>query len=184
MGLLSSIWKLVKKLVSKLVALVKKVFKKLWPLLLIVGLIYFAPVIGTWFTGAGFPTIGGWFSTIGTTLTPTLTSWLSTAWGTVSSLAGSAWTGFKGLSLSTQAAIVAGAAALLAPAETAKVLGEVGEVVGDTVGVVAGGILSGVPGWMWLAGGAALLLFLSSRNRVTAVPVLDLNDEERQLSGG
>lgn len=180
MGLFSSIWKLIKRLVSKLVSLVKKIFKKLWPLLLIIGLIYFAPAIGTWFTGAGFPTIGGWFTTIGATMTPTLTSWLSTAWGGVASLAGEAWTGFKALSLGTQASIVAGAAALLAPDETAEVLGEVGEVVGDTVGSVVGGLVSGLPGWVWLAGGAALFLMLSRKSETVPVIVAEYGNELQQ----
>lgn len=164
MGLLSSIWNLIKRIVKKIIDVVKKVLKALWPLILVVAAIYFAPAIGAWFNSAGFTTLGGWFTSIGTSITPTLVGWLDSAWAGVASLGASTWTAFKGLSLGTQAAIVTGAAAVLAPDETADVISDVGTIVGEVGGSLIGGAISGLPGWIWLAG-AGLLFVLLSRNR-------------------
>lgn len=156
MSIFSSLMNLIKKIVKKVVDLVKKLFKKFWPLLLVVALIYFAPVIAPFLTQIGLPTLGSFFSSIATGVTPTLTKALSWAWSGVSGAAKSGWTAFSGLSLGTQASVVAGAAALIAPEETADLLSEVVSTVGD--GVTA--LLEAVPSSVWWLAGGALALWL------------------------
>lgn len=163
MGLFSSLFKLIKAIIKKIVAAVKKLVKAIWPLLLIVAAVYFAPVIGSFFTSVGMPSIGAFFTSTVGSLTAPMTGWLSSLWGGVTSLAGTAWTAFKGLEFGTQLAAVTGAAALLAPEETADVISEVGVVVGDVVGELVGGVASGLPTWVWLAGAVTLFLLFSRR---------------------
>lgn len=156
MSVLSSLFNLVKRIISKVFSFVKKLFKRLWPILLIVALIYFAPAIGPFLTSAGLPSLGSFFSTMGTTMTPSLVKFLSSVWSGVGSLGSSAWNAFSSLSFGTQLSVATGAAALLAPEETADLIGE----VVDTVGDIAGDVLSATGMTPWLIGGGLLLLFL------------------------
>lgn len=165
MGLFSSLFKLIKAIIKKIVAAVKKIVKAIWPLLLIVAAIYFAPVVGSFFSSIGMPSIGTFFSTTVGSLTAPVGSWLSSLWGGVTSLGGSAWAAFKSLELGTQIAAVTGAAALLAPEETADVIAEVGTVIGDVAGTLVGGVASGIPTWVWLGGALTLLLLFTNRNK-------------------
>lgn len=157
MSIFSSLFKVVKKVISKVISTLKKIFKKIWPLLLIVAIIYFAPAIAGFFTSAGFTGIGGIFSSIATNITPALTSFLSSAWSGIGSVASSAWAGFQSLGMGTQLAVVSGAAALIAPEETAQLVTEIGTTVGDTAGTIIGAVGKALPGWIWIGlGGLAV----------------------------
>lgn len=174
MSIFSSLMNLIKKIVKKVIDLVKKLFKKFWPLLLVVALIYFAPVIAPFLTQIGLPTLGSFFSSIATTVTPALTEGLSWAWSGVSKAAKSGWTAFSGLSLGTQASVVAGAAALIAPEETADLLSEVVSTVGDGLASLISAIPSSV--W-WLAGGALALWWLWPAERGEKVVLIPSGKE-------
>lgn len=157
MSILSSIGKLFKAVFSKLLKVIKKIFKAIWPLLLIIAIIYFAPVAAAFLTSAGAPLwLSGSFSWIASTLTPTLMSglsWLSTGVGSALS---SGWTAFKGLETGTQLAILGGAAAVIAPEETADVIQSAADTVLDVVGTVLGGVGSALISSPWLLAAAAI----------------------------
>lgn len=168
MSILSSLFNLIKKIIKKVVDFVKKVIKKYWPVLLILAAIYFAPVIGSFLATNGFAGLGSVFSSVGSTVTPFLTDAIGWVGSSASSLGSNAWQWFKGLEFGTQASVVLGASALLAPEETADLLGEVAETAWDTAGTVLGAIVDSVASSpaVWIVGGGLLLLwFLSNRRR-------------------
>jgi hypothetical protein len=49
---------------------------------------------------------------------------------------------------------------LIAPEETGELVEEVATTVGDVAIGAIGGVLSSVPGWVWLVAGGAALYFL------------------------
>lgn len=164
MSLLGSLGDLIKALIKKIVDFVKKLFKKLWPLILLVVVVIYAPVIGGWLSANGATWLGSAFSWVGTNVTPWVSSTLSSIWSGAKALAGKAWSAFKGLELGQQASIITGASALLAPEETAAVLGEAASLATDLFLATAGGIVSSVlsnpialvalgVGAYWLLGG-------------------------------
>lgn len=144
MSIFSKLWAAIRKIISKIFTFVKKILEKLWPLLLALAVIWFAPAIAGWLTTAGAPTwLSGAFSFIGTTVTPYLTSaasWLMSGAGSLFSGAAGVW---SSLSMGTKASVILGAATLLAPEEMADLAGEVGTVIGDTIGDVGGAIAGG-----------------------------------------
>lgn len=167
MSIFSKLFAALKKIISKIVSFVAKILKKIWPLLLAIAVVYFAPSIAGWLGSAGAPTwLSGAFEFIGTTVTPYLASagsWLLSAGSTIFSGASAAW---SGLSMGTKASVVLGAATLLAPEEMAGLATEVGTVIGDTIGAVGGSIATGFassPIGMLAIGG--LLLFLLTRDK-------------------
>lgn len=144
MSVLSSLGKLVKAIITKVLSFLKKILKKLWPLLLVIGLIYFAPVITGWLTTIGAPSfLTSVFSAL-STITPYVSSVLSWIGGGASSIASTAWTAFKGAEFSTQAAVVLGASAMIAPEETAEVVEDVVETAGSLVGTALSSVVSAV----------------------------------------
>lgn len=164
MSLLSSIGNLIKKILSSIVKAIKNLLKKLWPLLLIIAIIYFAPAITGFLATSGAPAwLSGAFGWIGTNVTPILTSALSSIWAGVKTVGSTAWSAYRGLELSTQASIAVGAAALIAPEETAAVISDVAELAVDVVGTVGSGLLEGLTsstlGTVVLVGGGLWLLF-------------------------
>lgn len=159
MGLLGSIWKLIKKVIDVIFKFLKDIFGDLWPILLIIAVIYFAPYIATYLTSIGAP---GWLTTAFTTLaeaTPSLTSAMTWLWDSGSTLASTGWTAFKQLDVGTQAAILTGAAALLAPEETEAVISDAVGLLGTGVAAITGGLLSSPVG-LALAGFAFYWVFL------------------------
>lgn len=112
------------------------------------------PAIGAWLSSAGAPT---WLSSLFASAPGYIAKGASWLWDGVGSAAGSAWKGFAALPFGTQAAIVAGTAALVAPEETVELVKEVGNTVGDAASSVIEGVtgfkIGGVPWWVWLVGG-------------------------------
>lgn len=167
MSIFSKLWAAIRKIVSKIFTFVKKILEKLWPLLLALAVIWFAPAIAGWLTTAGAPAwLSGAFSFIGTTVTPYLTSaasWLMSGAGSLFSGAAAVW---SSLSMGTKASVVLGAATLLAPEEMADLAEEVGTVIGDTIGTAGSSLAAGFatsPLGMILIG--ASIWFLLSRSR-------------------
>lgn len=169
MSVFSKLFAAIKKIISKIIGFVAKLFKKLWPLLLAIAAVWFAPGIAGWLGSVGAPSwLTGAFGFIGTNVTPMLSSawsWLSSAGSSVFGGASAAW---SSLSMGTKASLVVGAATLLAPEEMADLASEVGTVIGDTVGSVVGAVGSGFlasPIGMLMIGG--LLLWLLSDRQST-----------------
>lgn len=177
MSIFSKLFAALKKIISKIVGFIGKILKKIWPLLLALVVIYFAPAIAGWLTSAGAPGwLSGAFNWVGTTVTPYLASageWLMSAGSTVFAGASAVW---SSLSMGTKAAVVLGAATLLAPEEVGALVSELGTVVGDTIGAVAGGFLSSPVGIAVLAGAAYFLLSRNSSGGTMIYATADGND--------
>lgn len=168
MSIVSALFKLLRTIFKRVMSFVAKVFKAIWPLLLVVAVIYFAPTITAWLTSAGAPSwLTTAFSTL-STVTPYVTTavnWLITGAGSLASSAGAA---FSKLGLGAQLALVAGAAAALAPDEFTNLVSEAATLAGNlastALGAVAGAVASSPIGV--LAIGAGLMFFLGKdRNK-------------------
>lgn len=169
--MLSSLFDLIKAIIKKLVTLIKKIFKKLWPVLLLIALIYFAPVLGVWFTTNGFATLGTFFTTVGTTVTPTLVK-IGTAVGEAAGATASAATeAFAGLSTSTQLAVVTGAAAIIAPEETASLVGDIIDAGFSLGGAALGAVFSNPTVLFGAAAFAFWFFFLRKKKGDTTVVI-------------
>lgn len=168
---MSALFKLIKKIVSAVLNLIKKILKKIWPLLLIVAALYFfGPAIGGILQNMGAPT---WLTSFLTSAPATLASWGGSVWGAVAAGGASLWAGFSSLSLGTQAAVLTGTAALIAPEETGELIAEAGKTIGGAVKGVASGLTSSI--WPLLAIGAGIFFipkFLKSNEE----------SEERKLA--
>lgn len=171
MSIIGKLFSVIRKVIEKIVDFVVKFIKKYWWVLLIVAAIYFAPAMGAFFASNGMAGLGSVFTTIGTSITPSLVQFGTWAWDGLAGLAGSAWTAFKSAELGTQLSIVGGAAALLAPEEAAELVSEVADGVGDLVGTIVDTVASVFPDWVWIAGAAALVWWLwpSSSDRTVVV---------------
>lgn len=175
MSVFSSLFKLIKSIVSKIVKAIVKFIKKYWVLILIVAVIWFAPVIATYLGSIGAPSwlVSG-VTWISTTITPYVTSISSALWSGLSSVGGSVWSAYQSIGTGAQLAIAAGALALLAPEEFSvfadETLGLVIDTVSDVVGSVAGAVASSP--LIWLVGGGLLLFFL----------LRDREEDEKQAS--
>lgn len=144
MGLLDSIGSLISKIFSAIFKFIKKIFGKFFIILLILVVIWFAPYLAGFFAGIGAPAfVVGVFETIALA-TPYLVSAVTWLWEGGASLVSSAWSAFKGMETGTQASILLGAAALIAPEETAAVISDVVSVVGDLAVAGTGAVLSGL----------------------------------------
>lgn len=167
---ISKIFKAIFAAVKKVIKAIWKFIKKYWFIILLLVIIYFAPLLTTWLTSVGAP---AWLSTsmmwIATNVTPMLMSavgWVISSGGALLSSAG---TWFGSLGFGAQAALIAGATYLLAPEETTEAISSmisgVADMVGDIAGAVVGGVgtalfssplgllLAGV-GLYWLFGGS------------------------------
>jgi phage-related protein len=143
MGILDSIGDFFSKIFEKILEVIKKIIKALLPLLIIIAVIYLAPYVATYLTTIGAPAwLSGAFSAIGS-LAPYITSAAQAVGTWIGSVGSSAWTAFKSLEFSTQAQLVTGAAALIAPEETAAILADGVELAGDAFSTIAGGLLDG-----------------------------------------
>lgn len=163
MGVLSSIGRLFKAIWKAIVDFVKKYFWIILLIILIVCAIYFAPLIAGWLTSVGAPTwLSSAFTWIGTNITPLL----SMAWEGITTIAGYAYDAFSASSIGTKASLVLGAAAAIAPEETAELIGSVGELAFDGIGAVVGGVLNSPIGLPVVAFLAWWFLF---RKRETAI---------------
>lgn len=182
MSVFSSLFKLIGAIVRKIVKAVVDFIKKYWWIIVIVALIYFAPAIGTYLLANGMTTLGTAFTTIGTSVTPLLVDGVAALWEGVSGAAGWAGKAFGALSLGEQAAIVTGAAALIAPEETADLLGEVADVLIDTAGSLLSALGIGPGVLIAVAAGLGLWWFMSKGKDDTVVMIQDRNDNKGLLA--
>lgn len=161
----SSLWKLIKAIVKKVLSVVKKVLKKLWPIIIVIAAIYFAPVIAGFLGSIGAP---AWFTSsvawVGANVTPilgTVATWIKAG-------ASWAWSGAAGmwstLSTSGKLTTVIGAAGMMAPKETADLIGDVAGSLTDVAGSLLGNFLSSPVGIGLLAGGLFFLLYKRRSN--------------------
>lgn len=142
MSLLSSIWRLIKKIFSAILNWLSDIFGELFLILLIIVLIYFAPVIAAYLASVGAPAFLVTAFEVLAMATPYVVSAVTWLWEGGASLLSAAWSAYSGLSVGTQAAIAIGAAALIAPAETQALLGDAMDVIGTGVSTIAGAVLS------------------------------------------
>lgn len=146
---------------KRILRMIVNFVKKYWWVILMVVAIYFAPVISSWLTSAGAPSwLSGAFSWVAGNVTPYVTSLVTWLGSSAGSVVGSVGSWFSSLSFSQQAAVALGAAALIAPQETADVIdagvGAIGDVVGTVGAAIAGSVLS--QPLVWVAAGLALWL--------------------------
>lgn len=179
MGVLSSIGRLFKAIWKAIVKFIKKYWLLIVAIILIVCLIYFAPLIAGWLTSVGAPT---WLSTAFTWVGANITPLLSTAWSGITALAGGAWDAFASASIGTKTALLLGAAAAIAPEETADLIADVatfaGEVAGDVLGAAVGGLASSPLGFAVLAG-LGIWLFMGSGSSGEKAPIITATDEKK-----
>lgn len=140
MGLLDAIGRLISKIFQKIFDFLGDIFGELFWIILIIVLIYFAPVIATYLASVGAPAFIVSAFEVLALATPYVTSAVTWLWEGGSSLVSSAWSAYTGLSVGQQATIALGAAALIAPEETAAVIKEGTALVGDVLGSVASGL--------------------------------------------
>lgn len=168
MGILTAIWRLISKIFSAVLGWLGDLFGKFFWIILILVVIWYAPVIVAWLTSVGAPGfVVSAFETIALA-TPYVQSAGMWLWNGASSLVSSAWSAYRGLDAGTQASIALGAAALIAPEETAAVISDASDLLVDAVGVVGGALLSSP--WV-LAAGAVALYFLFFRKQKSDVVV-------------
>lgn len=186
-NILSSLWKLIKKIFKVIIDFISNILGDWWLLILVIAVIWFAPAIAVWLAGMGAPS---WcvaaFEAI-SVLTPTITSWGTAIWNGVSGAAGSAWTTFGQLTAGQQAAVALGASAALAPDETAEVLADVGNIAGEVIGSVVGGLSSTPLGSMILVGlgvWAVFYLFGGGKDKKGPEGGLSPAGSDLQLLGG
>lgn len=161
MSIISAIWNLIKKIFSAVLGWLSDIFGKYFLIILALVVIWFAPVISAWLASVGAPAFMVTAFDAIAVLTPyaqTAGQWL---WTGGSSMLSGAWQAFKGAEVGTQAAIVLGAAAAIAPEETAVLIGEVVDTADTLVGAVAS---SSLFGWLAVGVGAYLLFFRNSNN--------------------
>lgn len=122
MSIFGSIGKFFKKILDSIMSLVKKILDALGPLLplLIIAAFVFAPYIADYLAAWGFPVGSEIFAAVYTTIS---------AYGEYAMLA-----------------VGIGAAFLIAPEESTKLVGQVGSVIGTAVGAVGGAIGSAIGG--------------------------------------
>lgn len=178
MGILSAIGRLFKAIWNAIVNFIKKYFWIILLIIIIVCVVYFAPLIAGWLTSVGAPT---WLSTAFTWIGANITPLLSTAWSGITAVAGGAWDAFASASIGTKAAIVLGAAAAIAPEETAALIGEAGQFVGDTIGTVVTGFVSSPFGLAVAAGLVWWFFFRKKENDVLVVPAKS-SDEKSDVT--
>lgn len=167
MGILSALWDLIAKIFDSIFSWLGDLLGDWFLVILIIVAIWFAPVIATWLTSVGAP---GFLVSAFQTLA-VATPWVQSAgawlWKGGASLLSSAWSGFKALDVGTQAAIVLGAAAAIAPEETEQLLTEAVDLATDIVTNTGGavlGALSKSPA-AWIIGGiAAWFLFFHDKD--------------------
>lgn len=111
-----------KKIFDSILKFIRKICEALGPLfvVLMVALFVFAPYIGPWLATVGFPTVGGWVTAVGTTL--------------------------SGIGVWGQLAIGLGVSYLLAPDATSSVVSGIADLVGDVASATGDIIGSGITG--------------------------------------
>lgn len=161
MGILSALWDLIAKIFDAIFSWLGDFLGDWFLVILIIVAIWFAPVITAWLTSVGAP---GFLVSAFQTLA-VATPWVQSAgawlWKGGASLLSSAWSGFKALDVGTQAAIVLGAAAAIAPEETETLLTEAVDLATDIVTNTGGAVLGALSKSpvAWIVGGVAAWFF-------------------------
>lgn len=182
MGILSAIWNLITKIFSSILSWLADIFGDWLLIILILVVIWFAPVIVAWLTSVGAPAfMVSMFEAIAV-MTPYVQSAAMWLWESGSSLVSTAWQAYRGLDAGTQASIALGAAALIAPEETAALVSETISTVGDVFSVVADAVMSS-PGLM-IAGGIALWWLFFRKPASTTIVVRDESTPQPAATGG
>lgn len=184
-NVLGALWSLIKKILGKIFAWLKKFLGDFFWIILIIVAIYFAPMIVAWLGSVGAPSFLITAFEGLATLTPYVTTAVQWVWSGVEALGSTAWQAYSGLSAGTQAAIAVGAAALIAPEETATLVGEVVDLAGDvlTTGVTTiGGALVSNP-VVLIAAGLAVWWFLSGSSDSKKEQQSDSQPFEGQTNG-
>lgn len=154
MSLIGSIFNFIKAIVKSVIKIIADIFKKYWWIILIVVCLYFfGPFLLEYMASAGAP---GWLLTATSTIIDGA-YWLvngavalfSAGWGALSASA-------AGWSLSTWATVVSGVGMLLAPEETADLIGD----IVDTTLPVVGGVVSALFRNPWVLGALGVGLYL------------------------
>lgn len=141
MGLLSSIWNLIMKILGAIFSWIGDLLGDWFLIILIIVLIWFAPVIAVWLTSVGAPSFLVSVFTSMSSLTPYVIKAGTWLWGGASSLVSTAWSSYKGLETGTQAAIALGAAALIAPEETATLITDAADLVSTGAESILGAVV-------------------------------------------
>jgi hypothetical protein len=123
MSILDSLLDVISKIFSTIWDFISDIFEKFWPIILIVVAIYFAPTIALWLGANGAP---AWLTSAFTWLaTSPITSLVTAVVDGGAGIITSGWNAFSAAELGTQMSILGGAAALLAPEETAELVADV-----------------------------------------------------------
>lgn len=167
-NVLGALWNLIKKIFSKIFKWLAEIFGDWLLIILIIVAIYFAPVIAAWLASVGAPAFMVSFFEVLALATPYVTAVVDWVIGTGGSLLSAVWDGYKGLDIGTQAAIALGAAAMIAPEETATLIEESGELLSEVVSAAAGAVFSS-PWTLALAAGAVWWFFLRKKEQPVVV---------------
>lgn len=186
MSIGSSLVDWVKAVVGTIFRELVRFLKKFWPLILLIAVIYFAPIIAAWLLSSGAPS---WlvtaFAWVGTTVNPLAMGLLGSVWSGVAGIGGAAWSWFRAAELGTQLVVLGMAGTLLAPEETGDLITEVGEVVGDVatstidsvIDAVTKAEVLGVPILYWAIGGVlAYFLLTRKKQEQTRIVVADTKE--------
>lgn len=168
MGLLSSVWALITKIFKAIFKWLGDILGEWFLILLIIVVIWFAPVIAAWLVTAGAP---AFVVTIFETLalaTPYLQTAAAWLWDGGSSLVSSAWSAFRGMDAGTQAAMTLGAAAMIAPEETEAVISDAFDLLATGTEAIVGGFLSNPTGLI-IGGLAVWWLFFRDKKDVVVL---------------
>ncbi len=160
MGILSSIGRLIKKLFEKLIDAIVQFIKKYWAVILILAVIWFAPVITAYLTSAGAPNfIVAMFNGL-STITPYLRTAASWLYSGARSVGSAAWTAYRSLDTGMQIGLALGAAAMIAPDETADLITDVAELGTNLLVSASTGVLGALTSnTTLLAIGGGLLVY-------------------------
>jgi len=130
MGIGSSIWNFFRAVLKKIFSWVADFIKRFWIIILIVLIIWFAPQIAVMLAEAGAPVFMVEAMTfVATNVTPFLVSWGTWIAEGIAHVGTQAAIWYNGLGFQAKFLIAWGAAALIAPEETAELTQEVLEKV-------------------------------------------------------
>lgn len=171
MSIFRSMWRLVKAIVKKVWNCIKNFIKKFWWVILIIVMIYFAPVMLAYLVEIGAPEfLVTAIEFVATELTPLLTEAVTS----IGEVTGELWTStaaeWSTLDWTTKLAIGVGASAVICPDETAEVVSEVTKTTASLIGSALSGALAAVTTsslWKWALAGAAVWLLWSSGDDTT-----------------
>jgi hypothetical protein len=170
MGFISDLGSLISKIFSAIWGWIKDILKNFWWIILIIAIIYFAPELLAFLSSAGAPAfVTDALGYIAANVTPIVVSIVDAIGTGLYSAATEGWGWFKALSWQQELSVLLGASSLIAPAQTAKVIGDVATVaaglVGTTVGALASGLLGSPLGTLLIVGAGAYVVYKLTRKK-------------------